>query len=153
MDRRGRRARPARGRAGVVVAGMLGVAALVPSGGSARAQAPPKATGEPRISGTAIQGSTLTASNGSFSGTTPFNYAYRWFRCDATGGGGNGEGCTAITGATFRRYVLRAADVGHRLRVRVTASNAEGSATATFAGAPPGRAVKGSSISDALSSL
>jgi hypothetical protein len=73
----------------------------------------------------------LTASNGAFSGTGPFNYAYRWLRCPSTGGGGNGEGCTAISGATFKRYAVRAADVGHRLRVRVTAANSEGTASET----------------------
>jgi hypothetical protein len=69
-------------------------------------------------------------SNGSWSGTGPFNYTYRWLRCPATGGGGNGEGCTAISGATFKRYTVRHADVGHRLRARVTAANSEGSASA-----------------------
>ena len=114
-----------------MVAGVLAVTALLPSGGSATAKAPPKATGEPRISGTAIERNTLTASNGSFSGTGPFNYTYRWLRCPASGGGGNGEDCSAISGATFKRYTVRAADVGRRLRVRVTAANSEGSASAT----------------------
>jgi hypothetical protein len=104
---------------------------LVPSGGSAEAQAPPKATGQPTISGRPVEGNLLTASNGTWSGTGPFNYTYRWLRCPASGSGGNGEGCTAISGATFKRYRVRAADVGHRLRVRVTAANSEGSASAT----------------------
>src|SRR5919197_2961526 len=115
---------------GFLVGGVLALAALVPSGGSARADAPPKATGEPTISGRPIVGNVLTASNGSFSGTGPFNYTYRWLRCPSTGGGGNGEGCTVISGATFKRYTVRHADVGHRLRVRVTAANSEGSASA-----------------------
>src|SRR4051812_44133026 len=106
----------------VVLFGAIAVALLVPTGGSATAQAPPKATGQPRISGTAVEGNRLTTGNGSWSGTGPFNYTYRWLRCPATGSGGNGEGCAAISGATFRRYVLRSADVGHRLRVRVTAA-------------------------------
>jgi hypothetical protein len=108
---------------------LLCVGALLPTGASARADAAPTPTGQPTISGRAIEGYILTASNGSFSGTGPFNYRYRWLRCPATGGGGNGEGCTAISGATFKRYRVRSADVGHRLRVRVTASNAEGSAS------------------------
>jgi hypothetical protein len=130
METTGRRACRAVRRAGVASAGVLAVAALVPSGGSARAEAPPRATGEPSISGTPVVGNTLTASNGSFSGTGPFNYTYRWLRCPASGSGGNGEGCTAISGATFRRYIVRSADVGRRLRVRVTAANSEGSASA-----------------------
>ena len=118
-------------RAALLVLGALAVCALLPSGGSAQAQAPPKATGEPSISGQPIEGAMLTASNGSWSGTGPFNYTYRWLRCPASGSGGNGEGCTAISRATFKRYVVRPADVGHRVRVRVTAANSEGSATST----------------------
>src|ERR671937_2338287 len=127
----GRHARHLPRRVVLLAGGVLVLAALVPSGGSARADAPPKATGEPSISGRPIVGNVLTSSNGSFSGTGPFNYTYRWLRCPASGSGGNGEGCTAISGATFRRYTVRAGDVAHRLRVRVTAANSEGSATST----------------------
>jgi hypothetical protein len=131
MESTGRRRRLLPRRVGFLVGGAVVVAALIPSGGSARADAPPKATGEPTISGRPIVGNVLTASNGSFSGTGPFNYTYRWLRCPASGSGGNGEGCTAISDATFRRYTVRRADIGHRLRVRVTAANSEGSASAT----------------------
>ena len=109
----------------------IGIAVMIPAAVSASAQAAPSPTGEPTISGTPVVGNTLTASNGSFSGTGPFNYTYRWLRCPASGSGGNGEGCTAISGATFKRYIVRQADVGHRLRVRVTAANSEGAATET----------------------
>jgi hypothetical protein len=115
---------------GLAVGG-LAVAALIPTGGAARSQAAPKATGQPTISGRPIEGNVLTASNGSFSGTGPFNYTYRWLRCPTSGGAGNGAGCALISGATFKRYVVRTADVGHRLRVRVTAANSEGTATET----------------------
>lgn len=129
MDSIGRHARRHR-RAGIAVAGALAVAALIPTGSSATAQAPPKAAGQPRISGSAVEGSVVTAGNGTWSGTGPFNYTYRWLRCPSTGGGGNGEGCVAISGATFKRYTVRHADVGQRLRVRVTAANSEGTASA-----------------------
>lgn len=118
-------------RLGLLLAGTFLAAGLIPAGSSARPQAPPKATGEPTISGRPVVGNVLTASNGSWSGTGPFNFTYRWLRCPASGSGGNGEGCTAISGATFRRYTVRQADAAHRLRVRVTAANSEGSATAT----------------------
>jgi hypothetical protein len=118
-------------RVGFVVAGVLAVAALIPSGGAARSATAPKATGQPTISGRPVEGNLVTASNGSWSGSGPFNYTYRWLRCPTSGSGGNGEGCTAISGATFKRYSVRHADVGHRLRVRVTAANSEGSATST----------------------
>lgn len=120
-----------RRRLGFAVLAVFAAAVLGPAGGSATTAAPPKATGEPTISGRPVEGNVLTASNGSFSGTGPFNYSYRWLRCPATGGGGNGEGCIAISGATFKRYTVRSADVGHRLRVRVTAANSEGTASAT----------------------
>jgi hypothetical protein len=116
---------------GVILVGSVMSALLLPSGGSARAQAPPQNTGEPRITGSTIEGARLTAGNGSWSGTTPFSFRYRWLRCDTAGGGVNGVNCTGITGGTGKTYVLRNADVGHRMRVRVTATNSEGSATST----------------------
>jgi hypothetical protein len=115
-------------RTASVVLGVIAAAACIPA---ARSDAAPKATGQPTISGRATEGNVLTASTGSFSGTGPFNYTYRWLRCPASGSGGNGEGCSVISGATFRRYTVRHVDVGHRLRVRVTAANSEGSATGT----------------------
>ncbi len=118
-------------RSGIVLVVATAIAALLPVGSSALPQAAPQPTGEPTISGKPIVGNVLTASNGSFSGTSPFNYTYHWLRCPASGSGGNGAGCTAISGATFRRYAVRKADVGRRLRVRVTAANADGSATET----------------------
>jgi hypothetical protein len=116
---------------GLIVAGALVLAALIPSAGAARAQSEPKPAGQPTISGRAVEGTVLTASTGAWSGTGPFNYTYRWLRCPASGSGGNGEGCGTILGATFRRYEAKAADVGRRLRVRVTAANSEGTATET----------------------
>jgi hypothetical protein len=87
--------------------------------------APPANTTRPAISGTARDGSTLTASNGSWTGK-PTAYTYRWLRCDSSGGA-----CATISGATSKDYTVASADVGHRLRVEVTASNAGGSGTAT----------------------
>jgi hypothetical protein len=104
-------------------------AALLPGSGSAVALTPPSNTGEPNIVGNAIEGRTLSASQGTWSGTTPMSFAYRWLRCPPDGGAANGSNCAPIggsagDGATYR---LRDADVGTRIRVRVTASNGDGS--------------------------
>jgi hypothetical protein len=85
--------------------------------------AAPANTVSPQVSGTAKVGQTLTVSNGSWSGT-PTSYTYQWQRCTGS------TTCTTIVGATNQTYVVRAADVGRKLRALVTASNADGSATA-----------------------
>jgi hypothetical protein len=85
----------------------------------------PGSTAAPTVSGTAQQGQSLNASTGSWSGSTPMDYAYQWRRCDASGGA-----CADIGSATSASYTLDAADVGQTVRVRVTASNSAGSAAA-----------------------
>lgn len=91
--------------------------------------APPSNTGEPTISGRAEQGRTLEATNGTWSGTAPLRFSYSWVRCGADGGRPDGGDCSVVSGATGRRHTLRAADVGFRMRIRVTATNADGSRT------------------------
>jgi hypothetical protein len=83
----------------------------------------PVSRSAPAISGTPRVGQILTASNGTWTGASRF--AYAWQRCDETGGA-----CVDIAGATTQTYTLQAADVAHRMRVRVTASNARGSSSA-----------------------
>lgn len=87
--------------------------------------AAPSNTSLPSISGSARDGSLLTASHGSWSGN-PTSYAYQWLRCDAQAGN-----CGSIAGATSDKYTIQTADVGHRLRVQVTATNSSGSGNAT----------------------
>jgi hypothetical protein len=89
---------------------------------------PPVNETPPSISGTPQQGQTLTASPGTWAGTQPISYSYKWQRCDSTG-----ANCSPIAGATSTSYTLTAGDVGHTLRVEVTASNIAGSNTATSA--------------------
>ena len=79
---------------------------------------PPAIAGTPSISGTTQDGSTLTAFEGAWTGTPPIVFTYQWRRCDSGGGG-----CNSIAGATGKTYVLTAADIGSRLKVRVTATN------------------------------
>jgi hypothetical protein len=113
--------------AAAALASLATVLAL-PAGSGAVTQAAPTNTAEPRISGSATVGSTLTASQGTWTGS-PTGYAYQWVRCSRGGGLPSGADCAAIGGATTTKYVAATADVDHRLRVRVTASNADGSKT------------------------
>jgi len=93
---------------------------------AAAAGTAPSNTAPPTVSGTARVGETLTASQGTWNGTTPITYAYQWQRCDK-----NGASCNAITGATSASYALTSSDQDNTLRVRVTASNSAGSSSAT----------------------
>jgi hypothetical protein len=86
--------------------------------------APPVNTAAPTISGTEREGATLTTSNGTWS-NSPNSFTYRWQRCAA-----DGTSCTNITGATARSYRLTTADEDRTVRSAVTASNADGEATA-----------------------
>jgi hypothetical protein len=114
-----------------LLAALATCALLVPSGdGRAAPTAPPTNTAEPTINGRAEQGRTLSATRGSWSGTQPFSYAYQWVRCGADGGRPDGGDCAIVSGATDRDYRLGSGDVGFRMRVRVTAANADGSRTA-----------------------
>ncbi len=113
--------------AAAALASLATVLAL-PGGSGAVSNAAPDNTAEPRISGSATVGSELTASQGSWTGS-PTSFAYQWVRCARSGGLPSGADCAAIGGATTTKYVVATADVDRRLRVRVTASNADGSKT------------------------
>ncbi|MDX6471772.1 MAG: trimeric autotransporter adhesin, partial [Gaiellaceae bacterium] len=89
-------------------------------------QTPPSPSSPPAISGSTVDGGTLTASAGSWSGTSPFAFGYQWQRCSAAG-----SACAAVPGAAGTSYAVGPADVGSTLRVAVTASNSAGSATAS----------------------
>ena len=101
--------------------------------------AKPSNTTAPAITGTAQQGDTLTASQGSWTGS-PTGYAYQWQDCSSS--------CADISGATNSTYALVSGNVGDTIDVIVTATNAGGSTTATSAktatvsAAPPGQAVQ-----------
>jgi hypothetical protein len=112
--------------AGVAAACLLALA-LMAGVGSAASQVAPVNTAPPTISGTPTVGQTLTASNGTWS-NSPTAYAYQWVRCN-----GGGNSCVNVSNGTQKTYTLVGADAGHTMRVRVTASNADGSATAESA--------------------
>jgi hypothetical protein len=94
--------------------------AVVPSGAAPANVVKPSISGEPR------DGSGISASAGTWTGTQPITYAYQWNRCDQSG-----NACAAIAGAAAATYAVTAADVEHTLTVTVTARNAKGSAAAT----------------------
>lgn len=89
---------------------------------------PPSNQSPPTVSGETEVGETLTASSGSWAGSTPQSYSYSWRRCDT-----DGSGCGAIFEGTEPTYELGPADFGSRLKVTVTATNSAGSSSADSA--------------------
>lgn len=84
----------------------------------------------PQIEGSPRAGDALRAMPGEWTGEG-IAFSYQWLRCDADGGA-----CAEIAVGTDRQYLVSGRDVGSRLRVRVTATNAEGSTSATSAPTP-----------------
>ena len=76
------------------------------------------ATGAPTISGTAQVGQTLTAATTGIADVDglPSSFTYQWIRVDADGT----SNPTDITGATLATYTPVRADVGNKLRVKVS---------------------------------
>lgn len=109
--------------AGALVA-LAVLAGVLSSAVAARTAAVPRNTALPTLSGQTREGSTLTTTNGTWE-NSPTSFKYQWQRCAP-----NGTGCAAITGATSNTYTLAAADVDHTVRSVVTATNADGSASA-----------------------
>jgi hypothetical protein len=97
---------------------------------AAAASSGPSNTARPTISGSAVQTMRLSGSAGQWASTSSISLAFAWLRCGTDGGASDGSNCAVISGATQDAYVLQSADVGHRLRLRVTASDAAGASTA-----------------------
>jgi hypothetical protein len=85
----------------------------------------PGMTGAPSVSGAAQVGTTLSVSDGTWSGSTPMTFTYQWQRC--------GAACVPLSGAVARTYTPVLADVGARLRATVSVANAAGTVTVTSA--------------------
>lgn len=83
----------------------------------------PVNTVAPAITGTAQVGQTLTASNGTWTGTPAPTYTKQWY---ADG--------VAIAGATAGTYVPVAGDVGKVITAAVAAKNVAGTVTVVTAG-------------------
>jgi hypothetical protein len=86
----------------------------------------------PVITGTAADGSTLTATPGTWKGS-PTSYTYEWQRCNATATTCTTLSSTTGTVATNQSRALSYADAGTYLRMKVTAANALGSVTSASA--------------------
>ncbi len=93
----------------------------------AQSPAAPANTALPVISGSAVEGQTLSASSGTWT-DSPTSYAYQWEDCNAAG-----KECKEISGATSPSRKLASGDVGHTIRVVVKATNAGGTGKATSA--------------------
>ena len=85
---------------------------------------PPVNTSIPLVTGSGLVGAVATAEPGTWIGRQPISFSYAWLRCNNAGGE-----CAAIAGVTGRSYRLTSSDVGHKIRVNVTARNAIGSVT------------------------
>ena len=76
----------------------------------------------PSLEGKLREGERIRMQPGLWSGIEPFTFTNRWERCDA-------HRCVP-TGTTGPNHLLGPADVGKRMRARVTASNSSGSTSA-----------------------
>jgi hypothetical protein len=107
--------------------GLLASAALVVlivvAAATAATQAAPVNVDPPTITGTARVGEVLTAHNGTWD-NSPTSFGYRWLRCNQSG-----FECLLLA-ADGQTYRLAQVDVGHTMRVRVTAENVDGSTRA-----------------------
>jgi hypothetical protein len=95
---------------------------------AAKPPLPPTApvnTALPVVGGTVSVEGTLTASKGTWSGR-PTSYAYQWQDCDTSGGA-----CTNIGGASASTHKVTSGEVGHTVRVVLTATNTGGSTPAS----------------------
>ena len=86
----------------------------------------PTNTTPPTISGTASVGQTVTADPGTWAGVPTITFAFAWQRCDE-----NGAKCAPIANASAPTYMAVDKDAGGTLRVVVTATNSQGTGSAT----------------------
>ena len=104
------------------------------------------ATGKPSITGTATVGQTLTAAKGTIAdtngvtradnGDAGFAYAYQWIRVDSDGTSNPAN----ISGAIYRTYVLKAADRGKKVKVKLSFKDDAGNVESRTSDAYPASA-------------
>jgi hypothetical protein len=74
----------------------------------------------PSISGTLVVGNVLSGTNGTWTSDSAITYTYQWFR-----------GLSPIVGATSINYTIVALDMDENIRLRVTATDSDGSTNAS----------------------
>jgi hypothetical protein len=102
------------------IIGVLLLAAVLAGAALAGSLRAPHNRAAPRIAGAAVEGQTLTARRGRWSGR-PTRFVYAWQSCNAAG-----RSCVRVPGARRVKFMAGQPQVGHRLRVVVTASNRSG---------------------------
>src|SRR3712207_4813834 len=109
-------------RASVVTATNAKASASAPSAPSAVVgpRMPPAVSTAPAITGVARDMRTLSASDGTWTGTPTIGTSRRWQRCDSAG-----DNCQTLS-ASGPTLALTPADVGSRMRILVTATNPDG---------------------------
>jgi hypothetical protein len=111
---------------------LVALAALAGTSSAAgQAAAAPVNTKRPSISGTVREGHLLKSDVGSWTSSQPPSFVAAWKRCDSSG-----DRCATVAtepASRLSRYTLTAADVGQRMRVTITATNRDGSTSATSA--------------------
>ncbi|HVU76647.1 MAG TPA: hypothetical protein VHC67_03625 [Gaiellaceae bacterium] len=108
----------------VTAPGFVGTTTVTSAATAVVVPSVPVSSAAPAVGGSAVVGSTLTASAGAWSQPQPA-LTYAWSRCAA-----DGTACAPIDGATGSTYAVGAADVGSTIVVSVTGSNITGAATA-----------------------
>ncbi|MEA2356503.1 MAG: hypothetical protein QOD61_2632, partial [Solirubrobacteraceae bacterium] len=91
------------------------------------ASPPPASLSPPSVAGTPVEGGTLSADPGAWSGS-PTSYRFQWYGCQTTldGDGVSHYGCGTVPEASGAFYQLTEADLYTSLEVRVIATDAGG---------------------------
>jgi hypothetical protein len=95
----------------VAVLAVASLAVLTPGASAER----PSVIHAPKVMGIAMEGETLEATGGTWTGEPPFTFTYDWQRCN--NGGGD---CYLIGVPKSKFYTVTAADIGFRIRAWVT---------------------------------
>lgn len=130
--------------AGPTAVGRVVTSATQPVGGAG-----PQNTAKPAITGSAQASQVLTASNGTWVSPngSPITYTYQWQQCNA-----QGQQCASIPGATQQTYTLQQSNIGSTIAVVVSATNNQGTQSATsnptgvVGGVPAGSVIPASQV-------